>query len=50
VSGETVISWPERGLGIRLVKRALRPLIVRFHQGWLEGLSRVALQGAPPAA
>jgi uncharacterized protein YndB with AHSA1/START domain len=39
----------QRGLGIRLVKPALRPLMVRFHQRWLEGLSRVASQGPPPA-
>jgi uncharacterized protein YndB with AHSA1/START domain len=40
----------QRGLGIRLVKPALRPLMVRFHQRWLEGLSRVASHGTPPAA
>ena len=39
----------QKGLGIRLVKPALRPLMVRFHQRWLEGLSRVASQGVPPA-
>ena len=39
----------QRGLGIRLAKPALRPLMVRFHQRWLEGLSRVASEGAPPA-
>jgi uncharacterized protein YndB with AHSA1/START domain len=38
----------QRGPGIRLVKPALRPLMVRFHQRWLEGLSRVASQGPPP--
>jgi uncharacterized protein YndB with AHSA1/START domain len=39
----------QKGLGIRLVKPALRPLMVRFHQRWLEGLSRVASEGPPPA-
>jgi uncharacterized protein YndB with AHSA1/START domain len=39
----------QKGLGMRLIKPALRPLMVRMHQRWLEGLSRVASQGAPPA-
>jgi uncharacterized protein YndB with AHSA1/START domain len=38
----------QKGLGIRLVKPALRPLMVRFHQRWLDGLSRVASEGPPP--
>jgi hypothetical protein len=38
----------QRGFGIQLVKPALRPLMVRFHQRWLEGLSRVASEGPPP--
>jgi uncharacterized protein YndB with AHSA1/START domain len=39
----------QKGLGIQVVKPALRPLMVRFHQRWLEGLSRVATEGPPPA-
>jgi uncharacterized protein YndB with AHSA1/START domain len=39
----------QKGLGIQVVKPALRPLMVRFHQRWLEGLSRVASEGPPPA-
>jgi uncharacterized protein YndB with AHSA1/START domain len=39
----------QKGLGIQLVKPALRPLMIRFHQRWLEGLSRVASEGPPPA-
>ena len=38
----------QKGLGMQLIKPALRPLMVRFHQRWLEGLSRVATEGAPP--
>jgi hypothetical protein len=26
----------------------MRPLMVRFHQRWLEGLARVAAEGPPP--
>jgi Polyketide cyclase / dehydrase and lipid transport len=37
----------QSGLGIQLVKPALRPLMVRFHQRWLQGLSRVASEGPP---
>jgi len=39
----------QKGLGMRLIKPALRPLMVRMHQRWLEGLARMASQGAPPA-
>jgi uncharacterized protein YndB with AHSA1/START domain len=39
----------QRGMGIRIAKPALRPLMVHFHQRWLEGLARVAAEGAPPA-
>jgi uncharacterized protein YndB with AHSA1/START domain len=48
--GGTVVHTEEtqRGWGIALVKPALRPLMVRQHQRWLEGLSRVAEQGPPP--
>ena len=38
----------QKGPGIRLAKPVLRPLMVRYHQRWLEGLSRVAAEGAPP--
>ena len=37
----------QRGWGIALVKPALRPLMVRFHQRWLEGLARVAVNPPP---
>jgi uncharacterized protein YndB with AHSA1/START domain len=40
----------QKGWGIQLAKPALRPLMVRFHQRWLEGLARVAAGGPPPAA
>jgi uncharacterized protein YndB with AHSA1/START domain len=39
----------QRGWGIAVVKPALRPLMVRQHQRWLEGLARVAAQGPPSA-
>jgi hypothetical protein len=39
----------QKGWGIRLVKPVLRPLMLRFHQRWLEGLAKVAAEGAPPA-
>ncbi len=38
----------QRGWGIALAKPALRPLMVRYHQRWLEGLARVAAE-PPPA-
>ena len=37
----------QRGWGIALVKPALRPLMVRQHQRWLEGLAEAAAQGVP---
>jgi hypothetical protein len=40
----------QKGWGIVAVKPALRPMMVRFHQRWLEGLSRVAAEGPPPPA
>jgi hypothetical protein len=55
------VLWPEaggtfvrteetqKGPGIQVVKPALRPMMVRLHQRWLEGLSRVAAEGQPPA-
>jgi hypothetical protein len=39
----------QKGPGIQVVKPVLRPMMVRLHQRWLEGLSRVAA-GGPPAA
>ena len=38
----------QRGWGIALAKPALRPMMVRYHQRWLEGLARVAAE-PPPA-
>jgi uncharacterized protein YndB with AHSA1/START domain len=38
----------QKGPGIQLVKPVLRPMMVRLHQRWLEGLSRVAAEGPPP--
>jgi hypothetical protein len=40
----------QKGWGIQLAKPLLRPAMVRLHQRWLEGLSRVAAEGPPPAA
>jgi uncharacterized protein YndB with AHSA1/START domain len=40
----------QKGPGIQVVKPVLRPMMVRLHQRWLEGLSRVAAEGPPPAA
>ncbi|HEY1236856.1 MAG TPA: SRPBCC family protein [Solirubrobacterales bacterium] len=40
----------QKGWGIVAVKPALRPMMVRLHQRWLEGLSRVAAEGPPPPA
>jgi hypothetical protein len=39
----------QKGPGIQVVKPVLRPMMVRLHQRWLEGLSRVAAEGPPPA-
>jgi uncharacterized protein YndB with AHSA1/START domain len=39
----------QRGWGIAAVRPLLRPMMVRLHQRWLEGLARVAAEGAPPA-
>jgi uncharacterized protein YndB with AHSA1/START domain len=39
----------QRGWGIQSVIFALRPMMVRLHQRWLEGLARVAAEGPPPA-
>jgi uncharacterized protein YndB with AHSA1/START domain len=39
----------QKGFGIRLLSPVLRPMMVRLHQRWLEGLSRVATEGPPPA-
>jgi hypothetical protein len=40
----------QKGPGIQAVKPALRPMMVRLHQRWLEGLSKVAAEGPPPPA
>jgi uncharacterized protein YndB with AHSA1/START domain len=49
--GGTLVHTEEtqKGLGIKLLKPALRPLMVRFHQRWLEGLAKAAAGGPPPA-
>jgi hypothetical protein len=39
----------QKGPGIQVVKPALRPMMVRLHQRWLEGLAKVAAEGPPPA-
>ena len=39
----------QKGFGMQLIKPVLRPLMVRLHQRWLEGLSRKAAEGPPPA-
>jgi uncharacterized protein YndB with AHSA1/START domain len=38
----------QRGWAIALSKPLLEPLMVRFHQRWLEGLARVAVAPPPP--
>jgi hypothetical protein len=38
----------QKGLGMRLIGSALKPMMVRMHQRWLEGLSKVAAEGPPP--
>jgi uncharacterized protein YndB with AHSA1/START domain len=38
----------QKGLGMKLIKPGLRPMMVRLHQRWLEGLSKVAAEGPPP--
>ena len=49
-SGGTYVRTEEtqKGPGIRVAKPVLRPMMVRLHQRWLEGLSRVAAEGPPP--
>jgi uncharacterized protein YndB with AHSA1/START domain len=37
----------QRGWGIAIMRPALRPLMLRQHQRWLEGLAEVAAQGPP---
>ena len=39
----------QKGLGMQIIKPVLRPMMVRLHQRWLEGLSKVAAKGPPPA-
>ena len=50
-SGGTYVRTEEtqKGPGIQVARPVLRPMMVRFHQRWLEGLSRVATEGPPPA-
>jgi hypothetical protein len=50
-SGGTLVRTEEtqKGPGIQIVKPVLRPMMVRLHQRWLEGLARVAAEGGPPA-
>ena len=38
----------QKGPGIQIVKPVLRPMMVRLHQRWLEGLAEVAAKGGPP--
>ncbi len=38
----------QRGPGVAAIKFALRPMMVRLHQRWVEGLARVAAAGPPP--
>ena len=38
----------QRGPAITLAKPVMKPLMVRFHQRWLEGLARVSAEGPPP--
>jgi uncharacterized protein YndB with AHSA1/START domain len=38
----------QKGWGIQAVRPVLRPMMVRLHQRWLEGLARVAAGGPPP--
>lgn len=49
-AGGTLVRTEEtqKGPGIQVVKPVLRPIMVRLHQRWLEGLARVAAEGGPP--
>ena len=49
-SGGTHVRTEEtqKGPGIQVARPVLRPMMVRLHQRWLEGLSRVAAEGPPP--
>ncbi len=38
----------ERGWGIAVAKPVLRPMMVRMHQRWLEGMAAKAAEGPPP--
>jgi uncharacterized protein YndB with AHSA1/START domain len=56
--GWAIQKWPDgcyvvteetqRGWGINIARFGLKPLMVRYHQKWLEGLARVAAEGDPP--
>jgi uncharacterized protein YndB with AHSA1/START domain len=50
-AGGTLVHTEEtqKGVGMQIIKPVLRPMMVRFHQRWLEGLSKVAAEGPPPA-
>jgi uncharacterized protein YndB with AHSA1/START domain len=39
----------QKGWGIQMVKPVLRPMMLRYHQRWLEGLAKVSSEGRPPA-
>ena len=39
----------QRGWSVGLARLALQPLMVRYHQKWLEGLAKKATEGEPPA-
>jgi hypothetical protein len=39
----------QKGAMVALAKPAMKPLMVRFHQRWLEGLAGVAASGPPPS-
>ena len=43
-----VIEETQRGWGIALVRPLPRPLMLRYHQRWLEGLARASAE-PPPA-
>jgi uncharacterized protein YndB with AHSA1/START domain len=38
----------QKGWGMKLAAPAMRRLMPRYHQRWLEGLARVAAEGPPP--
>jgi uncharacterized protein YndB with AHSA1/START domain len=48
--GGTLVRTEEtqRGPAMAVIKPVMKPLMLRFHQRWLEGLARVAAEGPPP--